>query len=1031
MGSKIKKIEIDSFRAYKEKQSFEFIHEKSGNLANLVVIYAPNGYGKTSFFDAIEWAVTGKIDRISGNSAINKEIAIEYGSILKNKNSIKDQGIVKIVDENDDFFEVKTTKISGRIKNDYHPGNYEFISEGIKGLLDEKEQFCTTNLLAHDKITSFLQTYTAGEKFKALEVFWDANKEAKILNIIDNLEKELEKRQKELNDMIKGLDKEIKEYKFEENKQEEIKKSIEKFNSGNGEDTPVINMDIENIDKILDSVLDVQKYLEKNKLDDRNLKTDVEVLISKHEELINENKQLNQYKKEKENVEKQLKIYNIIQTTDDKKQVLDKKIKTYDSILNNWDKYEKLAEQLYDSTQKKKASYDMVSDLKKNEITLQESLRIKEKEIKGYQDIQNNILKTQEDLKNAVEEYRQHLKNLSEKKARKNKFEHLLELRNKKRTIFSSEIVLLEAYLNNRSDFLTIVSLSNEMIIDYERKYQQILLDKNNLDKDILNQEAYYKEKVELQDNINQLLVKGRNLIEENRLCDCPLCHAKYENHEKLFQQVLVDFNSNEELDNIKIKIDENTKKRNELIFQLDGIKERIRSELITVLELKKQNYEYQNMHIRKIEIEISDLASTIQNLEVQIRDIYDNYINKQIDISNDSSVELMYKQYSAQEKNIEKQIQLSYESVEQMNIKIEQVNKQITENSKSIIEFEASTNSIHENAIYINICEFINKHEDIALEKNLPVQKKKITDEKSDMQTQFNNCKQSIEEYEKEVSYPKNIIEEQYDNLLLKIKDISHNYNDYIVRFEKIFNCSDMEIERFLVLLTDKKEILEKQINHVDDKIKKLKEINFEVQNLKEQELWFTKKTTRQDIIDRKELINKKLEQLSNSKKIAQDFIENRIDEYFDSEIINQIYAKIDPHPTMTHIKFQTDLKKNKNAIHIYTYDKSEDEKMSPVLYLSSAQVNILSLCIFLARVLTVKDTTVNTIFMDDPIQHLDGINLLAFIDLLRTITSRMDRQIVISTHNENFYKLMKVKMDDEYYLSRFIDLKCVGEIK
>ena len=79
----------------------------------------------------------------------------------------------------------------------------------------------------------------------------------------------------------------------------------------------------------------------------------------------------------------------------------------------------------------------------------------------------------------------------------------------------------------------------------------------------------------------------------------------------------------------------------------------------------------------------------------------------------------------------------------------------------------------------------------------------------------------------------------------------------------------------------------------------------------------------------------------------------------------------------------------------------------------------------------LTEKDTTLNTIFMDDPIQHLDGINLLAFIDLLRTITTVMGRQIVISTHNEHFYNLIKVKMDDRYYLSRFIELNSVGEIR
>lgn len=49
MSKKIKEIDITAFRAYKDVQKFDFIHKNSGNIANLVAIYAPNGYGKTSF----------------------------------------------------------------------------------------------------------------------------------------------------------------------------------------------------------------------------------------------------------------------------------------------------------------------------------------------------------------------------------------------------------------------------------------------------------------------------------------------------------------------------------------------------------------------------------------------------------------------------------------------------------------------------------------------------------------------------------------------------------------------------------------------------------------------------------------------------------------------------------------------------------------------------------------------------------------------------------------------------------------------
>lgn len=65
------------------------------------------------------------------------------------------------------------------------------------------------------------------------------------------------------------------------------------------------------------------------------------------------------------------------------------------------------------------------------------------------------------------------------------------------------------------------------------------------------------------------------------------------------------------------------------------------------------------------------------------------------------------------------------------------------------------------------------------------------------------------------------------------------------------------------------------------------------------------------------------------------------------------------------------------------------------------SPQVNILSLCIFWAKVLSKKDTT-----------------------------TKMKRQIIISTHNEQFYNLLKVKMDERYYPSKFIVLNSAGVV-
>lgn len=58
---RLSSVTIENFRAYRKAQKF--------NLGDAVtVLYGPNGFGKTSFFDAIDFAVTGSIGRINPSS---------------------------------------------------------------------------------------------------------------------------------------------------------------------------------------------------------------------------------------------------------------------------------------------------------------------------------------------------------------------------------------------------------------------------------------------------------------------------------------------------------------------------------------------------------------------------------------------------------------------------------------------------------------------------------------------------------------------------------------------------------------------------------------------------------------------------------------------------------------------------------------------------------------------------------------------------------------------------------------------------
>lgn len=71
---KFKKIEISAFRIYDkpENATFDF-SVNNDTTADFISIYAPNGYGKTSFYDAVEWGMTNNIQRFWQNKVRTKD----------------------------------------------------------------------------------------------------------------------------------------------------------------------------------------------------------------------------------------------------------------------------------------------------------------------------------------------------------------------------------------------------------------------------------------------------------------------------------------------------------------------------------------------------------------------------------------------------------------------------------------------------------------------------------------------------------------------------------------------------------------------------------------------------------------------------------------------------------------------------------------------------------------------------------------------------------------------------------------------
>lgn len=125
---------------------------------------------------------------------------------------------------------------------------------------------------------------------------------------------------------------------------------------------------------------------------------------------------------------------------------------------------------------------------------------------------------------------------------------------------------------------------------------------------------------------------------------------------------------------------------------------------------------------------------------------------------------------------------------------------------------------------------------------------------------------------------------------------------------------------------------------------------------------------------------------------------------------LMNDIYGRLDPHPTFTKLDFAIERYRSRGTAMASVRDEFADLDANPLLVFSSAQTNAVVLSAFLALGWTAAGGGLPFALMDDPLQSLDDVNVLGFADLLGQL--RKDKQVMISTHEERFARLLERKL-------------------
>lgn len=156
------KIELENFRRYSGKKEFSFISDKrSKKAASLVVIYAKNGDGKTSIFDAVEFALKGEVDRIKELIKRDKIDNEWKGAIYHNREHAKEDAFACIYLSNGR----KIIRQVGSVADNHDDCEVLPVKEG-NDIVEQNKSAWNQLILPHYRIDNFISARKPTDQYK-------------------------------------------------------------------------------------------------------------------------------------------------------------------------------------------------------------------------------------------------------------------------------------------------------------------------------------------------------------------------------------------------------------------------------------------------------------------------------------------------------------------------------------------------------------------------------------------------------------------------------------------------------------------------------------------------------------------------------------------------------------------------------------------------------------------------------------------------------------------------------------------------
>lgn len=1019
-------IEVENFRVYEGNKKLQFSMEQDPqNPASLVMIYAPNGVGKTSICDAIEWGLTGNVQRLK----TMEKIIGKGGMLLHNRAKYKStkeyiehrqQAYVKLrwKEDNGSIAEFKRTVTRG--ENDLQRGRVT----GNKTLINDNLLWNQV-IMPHDRIEEFIGATKPVDRYKEWLNCIDPKGELQCNYEEKNIAYLKVKRQyKDIEEELKKLEEEQGTLKTVGAALKELEKNIKQYNEIAPED---LQIQVENDNITVEEFLSIQ--------------TKVGSYIA------------NVQNKECEYKKKQNILNEYLANNGEEFRALEAELNQSRNECTRWDKilkdrlaYEKLQMEwnlVHKDSLKLEDEFEILQYiLQQGEEEMEEKKRklyLIKKQLPEQNKKLETILSQLAELEKLLAEYQKKIKRLEQIDRKEEKliqiakdWEKLTSKRNREIALLakkertekaakSSQQQKHEAYYKILEYTLpdTIEQYAERQIpqedimFHYAGRFENLLQQKSKVENSCQEYKKMLDEARIAEQQISQIVVDGRTFLENHpSQCECPLCHTQFTSWNALY--------------NATLKL-ENSQKA-----QLEKIEEQLENEK-TQLAKSYTNIQSEWTNERRIKMEkMSEACSQANNevcvataarqdaeknvLEVQIQQ--NELCNQAIKLGWDQAKELTAE-------NVEKVVRTWRDSrAEQLREVVfqkttvetrkEKLQSEKEQYEQKISEFQ-KWNSVIENDIfyeksvsylYSMSSDFNATIKKIELEAAIKAQNEKNLQIKNEMLKYHAVSDIDVAFCKKE--------KERTESELKKIQKIYKGLSA-LVNTENLSLDTLEEMKRMLAVKQEYRGKLLEKLYEIQysgglvEGIEKYKNNEKELRKLEENRF-----EMKYAIIKAEREVNKEKNKLLE-----------KMDAYFRQPLFNEIYQKIDPHPYMKNVEYQIQYNEEKNQPELYINTCTEDHDIyQPEWFFSTAQLNTVALSSFLSRALSLTELPIGTILIDDPVGHFDDMNILGFADLIRSILENSEKQIIITTHDETVYQIFRRKIPPEKYKSRFIDM-------